>query len=335
MKRLALVLAVLLFVSGGLWAQTIEDFTASFEDFAAGVANSLPVTASVGLNWSPAYIGQFPHFGVGVSAGGMFLPYDTMDEVISALGINEADIPQQLKDYGIPFPSVAADARLGGFGFPFDIGFKFGMIPEQAKDLLSDNVSVDYLLIGGDVRVPLIQGKGLVPTLSVGGGYTYLVGTIGLANVVPGQVIDISAPMNSEGYAGAHTLTITDADLAFDWSSHVFQGKAQASWNLWLLTPHIGVGAAYGISTAGGGVYSSVLYTGGADLPTAQSVLESFGYAVPTSDGLEVLSDANGWSFWVYGGTAINIFFIKVDLSAMYNLANQDYGASVNVRLQL
>jgi hypothetical protein len=47
-----------------------------------------------------------------------------------------------------------------------------------------------------------------------------------------------------------------------------------------------------------------------------------------------VLSKANGWSFWVYGGTAINIFFIKVDLSAMYNFLNGDYGLSANLRVQ-
>ena len=71
------------------------------------------------------------------------------------------------------------------------------------------------------------------------------------------------------------------------------------------------------------------------DLPAIQQAVARAGYTVPTANGLEVISEANGWSFWVYGGTAINIFFIKVDLSAMYNFLNGDYGASVNLRLQL
>jgi len=36
----------------------------------------------------------------------------------------------------------------------------------------------------------------------------------------------------------------------------------------------------------------------------------------------------------VYGGTAFNIFFVKLDLSAMYNIVNGGYGGAVNVRIQ-
>jgi len=141
--------------------------------------------------------------------------------------------------------------------------------------------------------------------------------------------------MNDAGYAGLHTLAFTDPILNFRWDTHTIEAKAQASWNLFVLTPSLGVGAAYGISNAGGGLLSSVTYAGSApDLATVQSVLESYGYSVPTASGFEVISKANGWSFWVFGGTAINIFFIKIDLSAMYNFLNGDYGGSVNVRLQ-
>jgi hypothetical protein len=215
------------------------------------------------------------------------------------------------------------------------MGFKFGIIPESAKDLFSQNVTADYLLIGGDVRFPLLKGKGLVPTLSVGAGYTFLRGRIGIAGIAPaGETIDISSVMNPAGYPGTHELIISDPDLAFQWDTHTIEAKAQASWNLLILTPHLGLGAAYGISNAGGGLFSSLSYSGPATFADVQSVFASYGYPVPTAQGIEVVSKANGWSFWVYGGTAINIFFVKLDLSAMYNFLNRDYGASVNVRLQ-
>ena len=173
----------------------------SFQGFADGVAGSLPISASIGLNWSHAYIGQFPHFGVGLSVGGMFLPYETMEPVVTALNVG-ASIPQSSsKTYGLPFPTIAAGARLGGFGIPFDLGFKFGMIPEKAKDLFSQNVTADYFLIGGDVRFPVIKGKGLVPTLSVGGGYTFLRGRIGITDAISGpETVDITDMMNAAGY---------------------------------------------------------------------------------------------------------------------------------------
>jgi hypothetical protein len=346
MKRLLLVIGILALLAGGLWAQSVDfsAFQASFQSFADDVANSLPITASIGLNWSHAYIGQFPHFGVGVSLGGMFLPYETMQPIVDALGVGSS-IPQELKTYGLPFPTIAAGARLGGFILPFDMGFKFGMIPEEAKDLFSQNVTADFFLIGGDVRFPVLKGRGLIPTLSVGGGYTFLRGRIGITDVSSGEMIDITALMNGAGYTtygsepNSYVLDFADPDLIFSWDTHTIEAKAQASWNLLLFTPHVGLGAAYGISKAGGGLSSSMVYqedgTPNPDLSDVEDAFAYYGYPIPTVSGLEVISEANGWSFWVYGGTAINIFFIKVDLSAMYNFLNGDYGASVNLRLQL
>ena len=341
MKKMLLVAALLAAMTGAAWAQVdYATFQADFQAFADGVANSLPVSATVGLNWSHAYIGQFPHFGVGVSLGGMFLPYDTIEPIVTDLGV-EGSIPQQLKTYGVPFPTIAAGARLGGFGLPFDMGLKFGMIPESAKDLFGQNVTADYFLIGGDVRLPVVKGKGLIPTVSVGGGYTFLRGQVGITDVSTGETIDISDVMQADGWDGAaqHDLVISDPDLIFNWDTHTIDAKVQASWNALVFTPSIGIGAAYGISNAGGGLSSSLNYVttdlGGPTFADVQTAFANLGYPVPTATGIEVVSDANGWSFWVFGGTAINIFFIKVDLSAMYNFLNGDYGGSVNVRLQL
>ena len=338
MKRLLLVIGIFALLSGGVWAQApdLSEFEASFQSFADGVANSLPITASIGLNWSHAYIGQFPHFGVGVSVGGMFLPYESIEPVVTALGVGSS-IPEELKTLGLPFPTIAAGARLGGFILPFDMGFKFGMIPEEAKDLFSEDVTADFFLIGGDVRFPVVKGKGLIPTLSVGGGYTFLRGRIGITDVSASQTINLYDYLQPIYGGTTHELIFTEPDLTFNWDTHTIEAKAQASWNLLLFTPHVGLGAAYGISNAGGGLSSTVVYSNDAGVTEDQmkDVLESLGYPIPTANGLEVISEANGWSFWVYGGTAINIFFIKVDLSAMYNFLNGDYGASVNLRLQL
>ncbi len=341
MKKMLLAAALLAALTGAAWAQiNYATFQADFQAFADGVANSLPVSATVGLNWSPAYIGQFPHFGVGVSLGGMILPYETIEPIVTALGV-EGSIPAQLKTYGVPFPTLAAGARIGGFGLPFDLGFKLGAIPESAKSLFNSNMTADYFLIGGDVRLPVVKGKGLVPTVSIGGGYTFLRGRIGITDVAPSSTIDITALMNAEGYTGGtlYELTITNPDLTFTWDTHTIEAKAQASWNLAILTPGIGIGAAYGISTAGGGLVSTLTYSDNdpatITLADVQQAFANQGYPAPTATGIEVSSAANGWSFWVFGGTAINIFFVKVDLSAMYNFLNNDYGLSANVRLQL
>jgi hypothetical protein len=278
MKRVLIVLGMLLFAAAGLSAQTYDEFEGYFQTFADEVANSLPISASVGGNWSPAHIGQFPHFGVGLSLGGMFLPYEAVKPVVDNLGF-ESSIPEALKTYGVPFPAIAVDARLGGFILPFDVGVKFGFIPEKAKTLFSDEVTADYVLAGADVRLRLTEGRGLLPTISAGAGYNYLRGTIGINDVSSGETIDITDVMNLYYPAqppDTYKLTISDPDLVFNMNTHTIQAKAQASWDLALLTPHIGFGAAYGISSAGGGLFSALTYDGGATGVTFAQVQAAF-----------------------------------------------------------
>jgi hypothetical protein len=336
MKRVLIVLGILLFAAAGLSAQI--DYTVfgdAFEDFASEISTTLPSTAAVaGLNWSPAYIGAFPHFGVGASIGAFTIPYDFVKPLINELQVSLPSEFDYVEKWGMPIPAIALDARIGGFALPFDIGLKFGYLPDSLRDKMS-RINADYLLAGGDVRFRVVDGRGLLPTVSVGGGYTYLEGNIGIPDLAGSTTIDLPAPLSGD------SITITSPELTFALQTSTFVGKVQASWNLAILTPHLGIGAAYGLSTAGGGLASEILYNGVAITPLQiQEVKDAFaaaGYPLDELDQTSILisSDADGYSFWVYGGTAINIFFIKVDLSAMYNLVSKSYGGAVNVRFQL
>jgi hypothetical protein len=340
MKRLLVVLGILLFAAAGLSAQSVnyDVFGDAFEDFASEVSTTLPSTAAVaGLNWSPAYIGKFPHFGVGASVGAFTIPYDFVEPLINDLYLTLPSEFDYIKKWGMPIPAIALDGRIGGFVLPFDVGLKLGYIPDQLRDKMS-RINADYLLVGGDVRYRVVDGSGLVPTVSVGGGYTFLEGSLGIPDVAGSTTIDLP---NVPPLVPPYTLDITSPELTFALKTSTFVGKVQASWNLAILTPHLGIGAAYGLSEAGGGLSSSVLYNGSAMTPTdiqnIKDVLASYGYTIDELDdtGISVSSDADGYSFWIYGGTAINIFFIKIDLSAMYNLVGKSYGGAVNVRFQL
>jgi hypothetical protein len=339
MKRVLIVFAILLIAAAGLSAQI--DYTVfgdAFKDFASEVSTTLPSTAAVaGLNWSPAYIGNFPHFGVGASIGAFTIPYDFVKPLITDLNLSLPSEFDYIEKWGMPIPAIALDARIGGFALPFDIGLKFGYIPDSLRDKMS-RINADYLLAGGDVRFRVVEGRRFMPTVSVGGGYTYLEGNIGIPDVTSSTTIDLPHVLP---LVAPYTLEITSPELTFAMQTSTFVGKVQASWDLAILTPHLGIGAAYGLSKAGGGLSSDVLYNGSpmtdADIQNIKDVLASYGYTVDELDntGISLSSDADGYSFWVYGGTAINIFFIKVDLSAMYNLVSNSYGGAVNVRFQL
>ncbi|MDR2193828.1 MAG: hypothetical protein LBP19_05095 [Treponema sp.] len=60
-KRNMLILSVLLLYSSLGFAQTpssLSDVQGAFDGLSKALAKSLPFNASVGLNWSDAYIGQ-------------------------------------------------------------------------------------------------------------------------------------------------------------------------------------------------------------------------------------------------------------------------------------
>jgi hypothetical protein len=58
--------------------------------------------------------------------------------------------------------------------------------------------------------------------------------------------------------------------------------------------------------------------------------------AIPTGEdaGFVVSSWVNGWGFRAYGGLSINLFFIKLDASVMYDIIGQSLGAQVGLRIQ-
>jgi hypothetical protein len=343
MKRVLIVFGILLFAAAGLSAQTTidyEDFAIALQAFANETASTLPATAAMsGLSWSPAYIGQFPpHFGAGVSVGFSTIPLDVVKPLISDLYLTLPSELAYFEKWGLPIPAAALDARLGGFLLPFDIGFKFGFVPDSIKDKLG-KVTLDYTLIGGDVRVPLLREKGLLPTLSISGGYTFMRGSVGVPDVFGSGDYTVDL----QPYGGI--LQASAPDLSLVWDTHTFIGKIQASKDLFLFTPHIGLGVAYGASNVGGGLSSTIEYDDGggfqpltqSDINTITAALNAAGQPVPdlSSDGILVTSSQGGTSFWVYGGTAINIFIVKVDLSAMFNFLSKSYGGAVNVRVQL
>jgi hypothetical protein len=314
-----------------LAAQTsFTAFQAGFAEFSDAVANSLPFNALIGQQWSDAFIGSFPHLGVGVTIGATTLPYAAVKPVIDLFGITLPPEIAFLEDLGAPLPAYSIDARLGLPVIPMDIGVKFGMLPQEAKMFLPADLSLDYLLIGGDVRYALIKGNIVLPDVSIGAGYTYLKGTFGVDGLLGGAQ-DIT---NVDG----HTISLSDPTLNFNWETSVIDLNAQASMNLLIFSPFIGAGAAFGKSTAGGGLASDVLFDGS---PITQADIDQIKLALDdqapdlSSQGIATSSAADGWAFRVFGGVGMNILVIRLDIAAMYNFTSNAFGASVNLRVQL
>lgn len=321
MKK-SLILILLIAFTASLSAYDLDDVQASFQTFADETASALPLAASMGLNWNDAYIGKFPHFGVGLTTGAVFLPSEAFEEVYALTG-NDG-----LGDFGklgIPLPIYSVDGRLGLPVIPFDVGFKFGVLNPEMLDL--NGIAVGFKMIGGDIRWGIIEDKKLLPDVSIGFGYTWLNGDISAP--VADQTVDIS----SSG-AGS-VLSLKDSEMNYNWSTNVMDFKAQVSKKLLILNLSAGAGYSYGFSAAGGGLSAANVYVDGTPIDDADIALieQATGLSVDP-DGLSVLSEVNGGSFRLFGGVGLNIFLLKIDLGLVYGLPSQSLGMSANARIQ-
>ncbi len=340
MKRLLVVLLVACAASGA-FAQTPVDFTTlrpAFEQFAQEVANVLPFNASVGLGWSEAYVGNFPHFGVGVTVGTTTIPWAAITPIVNTFAIT---LPSQLSyvaQFGFPLPAYTVDARIGGFGIPFDIGLKVGYVPPDGMQRLGLDLSLDYLLAGGDVRFAILDGKGPKPALSIGVGYSYMKGALAVPGLMSGDIEITPLPPSY-----THTVELSNPALDLSWDTNVLEVKAEISKTLLIFTPHVGIGGLFSFgSHAGGGLTSTLLIDG---VPATQAGIDELaqafidvGQAPPdfTATGFSVETAAPvGWAGRVFGGLSINLFVVRLDLNAMYSFPGNSYGASANLRVQL
>lgn len=304
-----------------------SDYEDGFKDFTDGLAQALPLNAAIGLNWADAHIGNIPHFGVGLTVGLATVPWSSLEKLDDALGGQISGQYSELKDYGAPIPAIAVEGRLGGLILPFDVGVKIGFLPAESKALLPSGVTADYLMFGGDVRLALLKGGAIMPKLSVGAGYTYLKGRVAMDDAVAAQTIT---------NVGGHDISMSGADVALEWQASVIDLKAQLSKSLLVLTPYIGVGASLAVTSASTGLEATILVDGG--VPTAGDIADieaATGEDFDPNKGFFVSSDASGWGFRAFGGVAVNLLMLKLDITGLYNFAGGNYGVSVSGRIQL
>lgn len=344
MKKILGILALSAFVGTGAFAQTPPSFAAvqsSFKSFAGDVASSLPYASTIGLNWSWSYIGNLPHFGVGLAGGAVFIPTNGFNEVATTLGMGNL-LPAEFNNpkLGLPLPAYVAEARLGGIILPFDIGIKAGFIPPQANlgSILPQGMNLDFHLYGAQIRYELVKEKFLIPEISLGVGVNHFDGVIGMtAGTGP---IDIASV--SDGTT-THNITLSAPQMFFKWNSNSLDANVQISKKILLLvTPYVGAGLSYGISSAGGGINSKLLLDGNVVQPGDQTIANINQYLSTTGQqtinltdsGFSILSKANGFSARAYGGVSLNLWFLKLDVTGMYNVMSGKLGATVGARAQ-
>jgi len=332
MKRFILV-SMMVLAAAATWSQDLAGFQEGFTTFAGQLAPTLSYNATVGNNWSDAYIGNFPHFGVGVGVGVTTVPVDSLTDLFASMNIS---VPTELTSYGLPIPAAALSAKLGGFILPFDIGVKAMLLPESLKSTLSDaGIAADYTLFGGNVRVAVLKENILLPDVSIGAGYNRLSGAI----VIPLDVDSQSFSFTANGTP--HTLAVTDPDLALRWTTDSYDFTLQVSKNFLFIRPYAGVGYSIGVSSVKGGIENKLTYDGilvtETEITAITTALTAAGIAVPdlSADGFLFGAESPEPALRVYGGVSMAFIIVHLDVSAIYVPATESLGGSVMLRVQL
>jgi hypothetical protein len=303
----------------------LADLQKNVDAFSSELAESLPFNASMGLNWSDAYIGKFlglpPHFGVGISGGITSLNSAAFDDLLGNFGVS-LPLDQMI------LPAYVVEGRLGGFFLPFDVGVKFGALPQVD---FGERLKIDYLLVGADVRFAVMEGNLILPKLSVSVGFNFLKSML-TAPLGSGVSFDVNGK----------ALELSQPEATFSWETKSIDLKAQISKSFAIITPYVGLGASYAWSSAGYSVDSKLKYdekeVDGAAIGEIKDNLAAAG--VPGLDninanGFSSIINVEGWAFRAFGGISLNVLLLRFDLTGMYNFMDSNYGVTLGVRVQI
>jgi hypothetical protein len=339
MKRFILILMMSM-AATGLWAQNLEDFQAGFENFATDMAATLSYNATIGNNWSDAYIGKFPHFGVGVSAGVTTVPSESLKALFTSM---EIPVPSTVAEIGLPIPAAAVSAKLGGLFLPFDVGVKAMILPAEATEALSSaGIAADYNLLGGNVRFALLKQNLLMPDVSVGLGYNRLTGSISMPLGSEPTTYNLYTDIDDN----VHALRVTAPSLAMDWTTDSFDATIQVSKSFLFLRPYVGAGYSFGKSTVNGGLAASLAYNYGTEtftlinednLQDLKDSLEDANIVVPDvrTDGFLFGASNDTPVVRLYGGLSLDLLILMFDTQVTYVPKTESLGFTGTIRIQL
>jgi hypothetical protein len=330
MRKIYVIIIMIALVSACAYSDVqMNQFESAFKDFASDMAGSLDVNSTIGANWSDAYVGNFPHFGLGLTAGATTVSPSTSKDLFTSMG---ASVPSGINSIGIPIPATVATFKIGLPVLPMDLGFKLGFVPASVVKSMMGSSGSDftYLNYGVQLRYALVKQKGLLPNVSIGAAYDHVNGEVTVPTNLGSQTYTFSP--------SSYYITASNPKMDVSWKSNTFDFTAQVSKKFFILVPYLGAGLTFGKSEVDGGVDSSINtnYPGG--VSALKNYLNSLGYSVPddmSNSGFSYTADETNPLFRLYGGMSFRLFVIDLDLQGIYLLQSKSFGASLTGRFQI
>ena len=289
----------------------ITTATNGLNGFCNDLCDSLPNSQTQQNVWAEAWIGKlfpFPHLGFGINAGVSQMEIKSLKDAAQALSIDVKD----LRDSYV-LPTVTADFRLGGIVFPFDIGLNVMSVDTSKIGSLEsslDPVSFDFFTLGMDVRYALLQGGGIRPKVSVGGGFYYTDGSVNIKD--------------------------DNADASLNFNSTTIFASAQASVKLICLVPFIGGRLLFSKTKVDWNVNAKWdrIFSDAADTNEFANVA-SWGIMPSKFSGSGESGFFEDIRPQLFGGVGLDVLILNITASLSYDVLEKIPGGALSVRLAL
>ena len=298
MSKKIIAIGLVLLLTLSVFATPADKVSQGLEDFSIQLFDVIPNVALQQGVWPEAWIGNIfpsapPHFGLGLSFGAAELPIDGLNKALSQF--NEVSGGASFPSLGdsLAFPTFTVDARIGGLILPFDIGMSFMRLP----NMKFDNVTFDYLTIGGSLRYAILQDKIIIPAVSVGMGFMYNKGFVEVK-------VEDSAFVRSD----------------FETTSIFFE--AQVSKKILFLVPFLGFRGVMAQST------NSWAWE-------YNATFEGYGTIGQVEKGTVNRGFGDRFHPQIFGGLGFDIFMFHANLSASYDFVSSIWGANLGLRFQM
>ena len=287
-------------------------------DFSDDLKDTIPNTQIQQNVWANSWIGYLvqignglfcPRFGFGANLGVATVDTGAIKKTGEAFKTDLGGLPSIL-----PMPTITFDARVGGvkvgdFELPLDLGFTLCTLDSSkiGLDKMLDKVNFDFFSIGFDVRYCVWEPHVLDTKVSVGAGFYYTKGSLG---------VDSDA-----------------ADIGLDFKSSNFTLNGQISTKLLFFRPFVGARLMFTNSEVNWGAknidWTKVL--GASSTGTiAEAALKGL---LPT----RIEGGADGFKFRpvLQGGFAFDFAVIDLTFSASYDLSSKVIGGALSTRFSL
>jgi len=174
------------------------------------------------------------------------------------------------------------------------------------------------MLFGFDIRYVIINSKIFPMRLSAGLGFNWLSGGISYSR----ENLQFNDSDNAIYINGGK-----DSKVDIMWGTKSIELKIQASFPYKIVTPYAGAGLSYAWSEAGFKV--SGLSIGDAE----EQKLKKYGTA--SKEDFKLIINKRDFNTRVFGGVSINLAYVRLDFTGMYEIINKNLGASFGLRFQM